>query len=410
MLTVEERRRAALRISRMPDASRYARVVAQAAVVAMQARFKRLSRVIPYAGDGVPCTQGPRWFSALVKPVGDACNLRCTYCVGLHNSAPQKMRLDVLGRIISQVLEILPHEVSFSFHGGEPLLAGLDFFEAVVAMQKKHARPGQRIRNSVQTNATLIDDTWGSFFAANGFGISVSLDGPECVHDAHRVDAEGRGTLARVRQGIGIAQSHGTNVGAIAVITCPPRMTPAELYSLMASLGMRFWRANPCRLPESASCYGQFVEGLLDAWVEADGVGGPEVISDLLNGALGCGPRTCTMAGSCAEIIGFEPDGTVKPCCELPIQPRFHFGNIRDSCLKDLLCGDDARRFWSLRDQRGGKCGACEWWPMCHGGCTFTRLQNGGRPDAEDPLCVLYKDLFSRGMARLDRALAEGLR
>ena len=86
-----------------------------------------------------------------------------------------------------------PH-VSFAWQGGEPTLLGVPFFERVVELQKKYAN-GKNVDNAFQTNGTLLDDKWGEFLARNKFLVGLSVDGPEEIHDAYRVDKGGQPTL-----------------------------------------------------------------------------------------------------------------------------------------------------------------------------------------------------------------------
>ena len=54
-------------------------------------------------------------------------------------------------------------EVVVAWQGGEQTLMGLDFFRRSIDLQRRYARPGQQILNTLQTNGTLLDDTWGEF-------------------------------------------------------------------------------------------------------------------------------------------------------------------------------------------------------------------------------------------------------
>ena len=86
-------------------------------------------------------------------------------------------------------------EVVFSWQGGEPTLMGLDFFRKVVALEKKYAKPFQRIENDLQTNGTLINEEWCEFLKANRFLVGLSIDGPREIHDQYRVTKGGRPTF-----------------------------------------------------------------------------------------------------------------------------------------------------------------------------------------------------------------------
>jgi len=85
---------------------------------------------------------------------------------------------------------------------------GLDFYRQAVTYQQKHKKPGMRIYNALQTNAVTLDDDWCQFFAEHDFLIGVSLDGPQALHDAYRVDKGGAPTFERVMRGINLLRQH----------------------------------------------------------------------------------------------------------------------------------------------------------------------------------------------------------
>ena len=142
----------------------------------------------------------------MAKPVGLRCNLRCAYCFYLdhHGLAPgdakARMSPAVLDAYVRQYLAVSGHEATFAWQGGEPLLAGLDFYREAIALQRRYAA-GRTVHNTLQTNGTLLDDAWASFLAEHGFLVGLSLDGPATVHDRYRTTAGGRQTWDRVMAG-----------------------------------------------------------------------------------------------------------------------------------------------------------------------------------------------------------------
>lgn len=92
----------------------------------------------------------------------------------------------------------IPGVASFAWQGGEPLLAGKPFFEQVVRLQAAYAPPRTVISNALQTNGTLLDAEWAAFFKQYAFLIGVSLDGPQPIHDKHRVTGSGAGSYQAV--------------------------------------------------------------------------------------------------------------------------------------------------------------------------------------------------------------------
>lgn len=85
----------------------------------------------------------------MVKPAGALCNLDCPYCFYLHKTemlghkAGERIDDAVLEQHVRQYIEAnTGEEVIFSWQGGEPTIMGLPFFEKVVALQQRFARPG----------------------------------------------------------------------------------------------------------------------------------------------------------------------------------------------------------------------------------------------------------------------------
>jgi len=154
-----------------------------------------------------------REFQIFAKPVGALCNLRCMYCYYLDKRSlyPGEEALTMtdgmLEKYIIQHIEATTDEtIFFSWHGGEPLMAGIDFFRKAVAIQKKHKPAGRTILNGVQTNGTLIDWNWASFLAEEKFVVSISIDGPGDLHNRFRVAPGGEPSLSRVLKGYDILQ------------------------------------------------------------------------------------------------------------------------------------------------------------------------------------------------------------
>ena len=146
-----------------------------------------------------------RPFQLLVKPVSGDCNLACTYCFYTRvpdmlypQAKPHRMDDETLDRMTSEFLGYGFSPAVMCWQGGEPTLAGLDFFGRVVELQQKHGKSGQAVGNAFQTNGLLIDDEWSRFLAQRHFLVGLSLDGPAYLHDKQRVHATGSGSWRQV--------------------------------------------------------------------------------------------------------------------------------------------------------------------------------------------------------------------
>ena len=186
---------------------------------------------------GRPQRHGPRIpFSLITKPTGAACNLDCSYCFFLSKEVlwePNSQRMDAqtLERFIRSYLDSQPDgQVMIGWQGGEPTLRGLDFFREAVRLSERHRRPGQQVQHAIQTNATLVDDEWCEFLAANDVLVGVSLDGPAWLHDVFRVNNAGRGTYEQVRRGWDALRRHGIDPTVLCTVNAANQDHPLEVY------------------------------------------------------------------------------------------------------------------------------------------------------------------------------------
>ena len=140
--------------------------------------------------------RGPS-FVVMVKPVGSRCNMRCSYCYYLSrdqystHEVQTVMSDQMLERLIRDTIKASPGPVvSFVWHGGEPTLAGLDFYKEAVRIQKKYLPQGKTCWNNLQTNGLLLDEEWCDFLKKENFDVGISIDGIRLVHDKYRLDAK----------------------------------------------------------------------------------------------------------------------------------------------------------------------------------------------------------------------------
>ena len=166
-------------------------------------------------------------FHVMTKPIGPICNLDCQYCYYLHKEelypgeTGWRMPAETLETCIRQYVEAQPpgtQEFTFAWQGGEPTLLGLEFFQRAVDIQLATVPPTARIENSLQTNGVLLDGAWCQFFKKHGFLIGLSIDGPADVHDAYRVDRNGKATHAAVRGAMRLLQKHDVEFNALVVV------------------------------------------------------------------------------------------------------------------------------------------------------------------------------------------------
>lgn len=112
----------------------------------------------------------------IIKPVGGLCNLTCSYCYTPKQAGLKCMSEETL----RDAVDFFCHDqkyVEFIWHGGEPLLAQIDFYRKAVECQQKWVSTGVRVVNFIQTNATLVTEEWAFFFSQHDFLLALVLMG-----------------------------------------------------------------------------------------------------------------------------------------------------------------------------------------------------------------------------------------
>lgn len=188
----------------------------------------------------------------LIKPASSACNMACQYCfykdVAAHREQEFEGMLSIesIEKVIQAGMEYAEHICSFAFQGGEPTLAGLDFYRQVVVLQKQYAKPGVEIRNAIQTNGYTIDEEWAAFFRENHFLVGLSLDGPPELHNRNRTDVQGKDTFNRVMKSVRLLKKHNVEFNILCVVTGQNARSVEKLYRFYRKQKFRWLQFIPC--------------------------------------------------------------------------------------------------------------------------------------------------------------------
>lgn len=166
------------------------------------------------------------------------CNLDCSYCYLPDRSINQKMSIQVVEKLVDRLrcLSAVEGDFTVVWHSGEPLAAGVQFFEQACEVLSHLNRPLVRLSHSVQTNGTLINDSWCELFKKYMFRIGVSVDGPEHIHDAFRRGRSGTGSHRKVLSGIEKLRENDLDFHVIAVLTALSIEAPNEIFDFFREL------------------------------------------------------------------------------------------------------------------------------------------------------------------------------
>lgn len=369
--------------------------------------------------------------SILIKPSSANCNMDCRYCFykqlcsGREEYSKGFMSEETLEKLVQQAIDYAEGYLAFAFQGGEPTLAGLDFFRRAVALQKKYNTKQLIIENTIQTNGLFLDDEWAKFLVENDFLVGLSLDGPRKIHDYHRKDLSGKDTFERVMHTLELLKWHGISYNILSVITNESVEKATYLYKFYKRNHVAFVQLIPCmdekcrrrqnitegkenlhqdRFAVDAKRYGKFLTELFDLWYEDFLNGDPmeiRMFSNLVQMAAGYPAEQCGMSGCCQCYFVVEGDGSVYPC-DFYCMDKWKLGSVEDSFQK-LLESERAKQFVNCSRPLAEKCQICPYFSLCRGGCRRWREPfKEGKPGL-NKLCEAYEVFFAHTRERIER-------
>jgi len=357
----------------------------------------------------------------MAKPIGPLCNLDCGYCFYLEKEnlfpprAKFRMADDVLEAYVRRYIgAVQAPEVEFTWQGGEPTLLGVEFYERAVALQRQYAG-NKVIRNTLQTNGTLLDDAWGVFLQREKFLVGISLDGPRELNDLSRPDKRGRTSYDDTLRGLNVLARHGVDFNVLVTVSSANVDHPLEIYRHLKEQGAQFIQFNPVveRQPAptetviglhfaippalsraamsaspvaasgtsvtsqsvAAEAYGSFLTTVFDEWVRND-VGTVHVMNFEWALQSWCQVPTtaCIFSPTCGKAGIVEHDGSVYSCDHF-MYPEYKLGNVLQDDPTVLMNSPAQRAFGEAKDSTlPGQCQRCEFRFACHGECPKNRF------------------------------------
>ncbi|MBQ8072395.1 MAG: anaerobic sulfatase maturase [Clostridia bacterium] len=355
----------------------------------------------------------------LIKPASSLCNMRCRYCFYADESEHRMLKsMGIMTRETArQTIDAMfalagkRGEVSFSFQGGEPTIAGLDFFRDFTAMVADRNTSGLPVRFSIQTNGLNLNAEWADLLHAHRFMVGISVDGDRTLHDRFRPDAAGNGTWERVTEKVALLLEKKVETNILCVVNGQTAQSPKKVYRALKALGTGYLQFIPCLDPLgkprgsmdwslTAEGYGRFLCGVFDDWYR-DWERGQYVsvrqFDDWVHLAMGMPPGTCASSGQCGGYLVAEADGSLYPC-DFYVLDEWRLGSVADD-LKALLTGETMRRFRQRSLRKPRKCASCRYFRLCRGGCP--RDWEGMPENLENGLCAAFQMFFDYAAERI---------
>ena len=357
---------------------------------------------------------GTEHLSLLIKPASSLCNLRCRYCF-YHDLADNRniesygiMKHDVADVLIENAVNAADKSISFAFQGGEPSLAGLDYFCYFIdCVNKKISESNKKlqINYSIQTNGINIDEEFAKFLKDNNFLVGLSLDGIKEINDFLRVDSKNDGTFNRIIKTAELFDKFKVDYNILTVITAQIAKHIEKIYNFYKNRGFLYLQFIPClepleghniinqrRVKDAApyrltpELYEKFLINLFRLW-HNDFVNIKYIsirfFDNLVRIAAGYPSEQCGTFGFCIGQFVIEADGTVFPC-DFYCVDNWKIGNIIDMPFEELYNSPNMQRFRetsiyaNYSESEREKCESCKVFYLCRGGC---RRDRGNKKD-----------------------------
>jgi uncharacterized protein len=347
----------------------------------------------------------------LVPTLG--CPSNCGYCWSSEEGS-ELMSIDTLKQTVNWLKTLREDSVTVTFHGGEPLLAGLEFFQTALPLIKTeldHLKPAL----AIQTNLWNMTDDLAELFSTYDIPIGSSIDGPEELNDYQR----GEGYYQKTMQGYKIARAHNLKVSFICTFTSHSIKHKEEIlnYFLENDLTLKLHPSlpsmrddNPDEWALSPEDYGELLVYLLEEYL--DKMDEVEImnIDNLAKSVFRRRGTVCTFVDCMGDTFAIGPDGSIYPCYRFVGMPDYVMGNVHDNpSLDDLAESKPWQLLMEFKDFVDTDCKRCNYIKFCRGGCPYNALAiTDAKVEAVDPHCTAYKRIFKEITDKATKEMLSG--
>ena len=340
------------------------------------------------------------------------CPSKCNYCWSSEEGSPV-MSIEIVQEIVNWLKNFREEPVTFTFHGGEPLLAGYDFYKEALPLLSEglsHLKPAF----ALQTNLWNITPEMAELFHEYNIPIGSSIDGPEELNDLQR----GEGYYKRTMKGYEVAKAHDLNVRFISTFTSYSIDYKEDIFNFFLENGLtlKLHPALPSLRSEDPNKwaldpekYGELLIYLLDKYLE--NLGEIEImnIDHLCKCVLTRRGTVCTFVDCMGDTFAVGPDGSIYPCYRFVGMPEYVMGNVKDHpTMEELQKSESAKLLEEFKDYVNENCKKCSYVRFCRGGCPYNALkinEETGKAEISgvDPHCEAYKIIFKEITDRVNK-------
>lgn len=341
------------------------------------------------------------------------CPSKCSYCWSSEVDSPV-MSVDTVKEVVEWLNDFRKDPVTFTFHGGEPLLAGAGFYKKALPLLAK-GLSDRKVAFAMQSNLFLMTPEIARILAEYKIPIGSSIDGPKDITDSQR----GKGYYDKCMKGYEIAKANGLDVRFICTFTAQSVKHKEEIFNYFMDNGwilklhpaLPSLRTNePGKWALDPEEYGELLVYLLDKYL--DNIGKVEVmnIDHLCKGVFTRRGTVCTFVDCMGDTFAVGPDGSIYPCYRYVGMPTYVMGNVYDRpTMEDLMKSKAGKLMERYKKYVDKNCKDCTHIRYCRGGCPYNAMAPyEGKIKEVDPHCVAYKRIYDEIKGRIGKEVMSG--
>ena len=325
--------------------------------------------------------------SILIKPASSLCQMNCVYCfykdVAHHRQQliENIMTYDTADAIIEKACDYVQDNgfITFGFQGGEPTLAGIEFFEYFTKKVENTKKDLQKIQYLIQTNGININQQWCELFKKYHFLVGVSLDGYKENHDYFRLIGKHKATYSQIMKSINLLRKNKIDFNILTVLTNQLAKHPQKVYQFYKKEKFDYIQLIPCLDDfDKTSGYGlkaelfaDFYKKLFRLWIkdyQSNNYMHITFFEDLLAVINKMPPMTCGFMKKCQPSFIIEANGLVYPCDFYAVD-EYKIGNIKEENFLQLSKNKIFSHFSEILTDENHICDDCPFSHLCCGYC-----------------------------------------
>jgi len=343
------------------------------------------------------------------------CNLDCDYCYLPDRQKRRVFDLNLLPLLLQRILEspFCGPQLSLVWHAGEPLTLPCSYYDEATAIINRciedFAGGSVVIEQHVQTNGTLINDTWCECFRRNGIVVGVSVDGPAAIHDAHRRFRNGNASHHLTMAGLDTLRRHDIACHVIAVVTAAAMEQPEAMYRFfrdhgITSVGFNVEEQEGVHTSSSMQGSAQeerYRQFLSRFWELSEADGHPlmlrefQQVIDLIQRNRRLNQNELNRPYSILSVDWQGNFSTFDPELLSVSSERygsFNLGNIRELSLVEAAHTSRFQQLWGDVTSGMARCqSGCDYYGLCGGGMGSNKFWEHGTLDCSETSACRFR-------------------